>query len=68
MTNAVEAYLTELRDIRASGAAAKETSGYGALANLFNDLGKALKPKVRCLIQLKNRGAGMPDGGFFTPD
>jgi hypothetical protein len=68
MPNAVETYLAELRDIRASGAAAKETSGYGTLANLFNDIGRTLKPKVRCIIQLKNSGAGMPDGGFFTPD
>jgi hypothetical protein len=27
---AFELYLSDLRDIRASGAAAKETSGYGA--------------------------------------
>jgi hypothetical protein len=24
--------------------------------------------KVRCIINLKNRGAGIPDGGFFTQD
>jgi hypothetical protein len=68
MSNALEIYLGELREIRASGAAVKETSGYGALANLFNAVGQTLKPKVRCLVQLKNKGAGMPDGGFFTPD
>ena len=68
MTSAVETYLGELSAIRASGAAAKETSGYVALANLFNDIGRTLKPKVRCIIQLKNSGAGMPDGGFFTPE
>ena len=68
MSSALETYLGELRDIRASGAAVKETSGYGALANLFNAIGHALKPKVRCIIQLKNSGAGLPDGGLFTPD
>ena len=68
MSNVLETYLGELRDIRASGAAVKETSGYGALANLFNAIGHTLKPKVRCIIQLKNSGAGLPDGGLFTPD
>lgn len=68
MTNPVETYLAQLRDIRASGAAAKEISGYGPLANLFDAIGKGLKPRVRCIIQLKNSGAGMPDGGLFTPD
>jgi len=32
----VEAYLAELRDMRASGAAVPETSGYGALATLLD--------------------------------
>ncbi len=66
--NSLETYLTELRDIRSSGEAVNETSYYGSLANLFNDIGKTLKPKVRCIINLKNRGAGLPDGGLFTPD
>jgi Type ISP C-terminal specificity domain/N-6 DNA Methylase len=64
--NPAEAYLTELRDIRASGAAVPETSGYGALANLLNEVGGKLRPKVRCLINLQNAGAGIPDGGLFT--
>jgi hypothetical protein len=34
----------------------------------MNAVGSTLRPKVRCIIQLKNSGAGMPDGGFFTPD
>src|SRR5665647_2353315 len=64
--NPAEAYLAELRDIRASGAAVPETSGYGALANLLNEVGAKLKPKVRCLINLQNAGAGIPDDGLFT--
>jgi len=64
----LETYLTELRDIRASGQAVKETSYYGPLANLLNDIGKTLKTKVRCIITIKNRGAGLPAGGLFTPD
>src|SRR5258706_6975717 len=68
MTHAVESYLEELHAIRSSGAAVKETSGYGALANLLNAIGATLKPKVRCFIHVKNSGAGLPDGGLFTPD
>ena len=62
----LEQYLQELRDIRATGAAVKETSYYAPLANFLNAIGSTLKPKVRCLMQLKNLGAGMPDGGLFT--
>ena len=68
MTNAVEIYLEELRAIRSSGAVVKETSGYGALANLFKSIGQTLKPKVHCFIHVKNSGAGLPDGGLFTTD
>jgi hypothetical protein len=66
--NLLETYLKELAQIRSSGAAVKETSYYGPLASLFNDIGRTLKPKVRCIINLQNQGAGMPDGGFFTQE
>ncbi len=66
--NLFETYILELHQIRSTGAATPETSYYPALSNLFNEIGKTLKPKVRCLINLKNRGAGLPDGGLFTPD
>jgi len=62
----VETYLKELRDTRATGAGVDELSYYSALSNLFNEVGKALKPKVRCVMTLRNRGAGWPDGGLFT--
>ncbi len=68
MADSIATYLQDLRDIRSSGAAVKETSYYGALSNLFNEIGKTLKPKVRCIINLANRGAGLPDGGLFTLD
>lgn len=64
----LEAYLRELRDIRSSGAAVKETSFYPALSNLLNEVGRKLKPRVRCIINLADHGAGLPDGGLFTPD
>ena len=68
MTNPLETYLTDLRDIRSTGAAVPETSYYPALSNLLNEVGKTLKPKVRCVITIANRGAGLPDFGLFTPD
>ena len=66
--NPLEAYLRELRDIHSIGAGVPETSGYPALSNLFNEVGKGLKPKVRCVINIANAGAGLPDGGLFTRD
>ncbi len=64
----LEAYLGELRVIRASGAAVKELGYYTPLAELLNAIGKKLKPKVRCIQQLKNTGGGNPDFGLFTSD
>jgi Type ISP C-terminal specificity domain/N-6 DNA Methylase len=66
--NPLATYLRELRDIRSSGAHVPETSFYSPLANLLNDVGRTLKPRVRCIINPKNQGAGIPDGGFFTAD
>lgn len=64
----LETYLEELRGIRASGAGVAETSYYPALSNLFNAVGKNLKPRVRCIIHTRNQGAGIPDGGLFTAE
>jgi len=61
----LETYLAEIATLRG---ATKETSGYPALANLLNTVGQPLKPKVRCVIHPQNSGAGIPDGGLFTPD
>jgi hypothetical protein len=38
------------------------------LRDLLEEVGGGLKPKVRCFMNLKNRGAGLPDGGLFTGD
>ena len=62
----VETYFRDLSEIRSTGANVPETSFYGALEKLLNEIGKTLKPKVRCVLQLANRGAGNPDGGLFT--
>jgi N-6 DNA Methylase len=64
----VEDYLAELNAIRASGAGVPEASYYPALSNLFNAVGGTLKPKVRCVVQLRNQGAGIPDAGLYTAD
>jgi hypothetical protein len=66
--NHLETYLTHLHDARSTGEAVKETSFYPALAALLNSTGAELKPKVKCVINIKNRGAGIPDGGLFTAE
>lgn len=65
--SAFETYIRDLQEIRATGAGVKEKSYYVALGNLLNELGKTLKPKVLCVMELRKIGdAGMPDGGLFT--
>lgn len=66
MSNAVEAYFSSLRDIYNSGAGVAETSYYAPLSTLLNEVGHKLKPKVSAIINLRNTGAGIPDGGLFT--
>lgn len=61
----VEQYVRDLRAIRNTGAATAETSFYPPIDRLFNAAGATLKPKVLFSTQLRNQGAGMPDGGFF---
>jgi hypothetical protein len=62
----LDLYLRDLRDTYATGENVKETSFYPALANLLNGVGATLNPKVRVVINIRNRGAGLPDGGLFT--
>jgi hypothetical protein len=50
--NKLEEYLRRVSEIRRSGAAVKETSYYGTLETLFNEIGKSLKPRVRCIINM----------------
>jgi hypothetical protein len=66
--NALETYLRDLNETRSSGSAVAETSYYPALRTLLNEIGRELKPKVRCIIHPKGMGAGLPDGGLYTPD
>ena|GEM_PF-2859809 len=57
--DALEAYLVELSANRLAGAV-PETSGYGPLGTLLNEVGRHLKPKVHCVINPSNRGASIP--------
>jgi len=66
--NLVERYLSDIGEIRDTRANVPETSFYPALERLLTDVGKTLSPKVRCVINLANRGAGLPDGGLFSAD
>ena len=66
LTKALELYFTELRQIRASGGATGERSYYPVLSNLLNAVGATLKPKVVCIGELADSGAGHPDFGLFA--
>ena len=66
LTAAVEAYFADLARIHASGGATGERSSYGPLANLLNAVGATLKPKVFCVGELADQGAGHPDFGLYA--
>jgi hypothetical protein len=62
----VEKYLHKLQQDHSTGAGVPEASHYSALSDLLDAVGSKLKPKVRCIAQLKNKGAGSPDFGLYT--
>ncbi len=66
LTAAVETYLADLQRIRSSGGATGERSSYGPLAGLLNAIGATLKPKVFCVGELADQGAGHPDFGLYA--
>ncbi len=66
LESAAEAFFAELRRVGASGGATGEESRYPALANLLNAVGAALKPKVFCVSELADQGAGRPDFGLYA--
>ena len=59
-------YFDALRRARASGGATGERSTYTALANLLDAIGGALRPKVFCVSELADQGAGHPDMGLYS--
>ena len=66
LTSIVEEYLSDLRRLRASGGATGELSTYPALSNLLNAVGATLRPKVFCVVELADQGAGHPDLGLYA--
>ena len=65
-TTAAEHYLADLHRIRASGGATGERSVYIPIANLLNAVGSVLKPKVFCVAELADHGAGHPNFGLYA--
>ena len=63
---AVETYFRELRMVRASGGATGELSFHTPLANLLNAVGATLKPKVFCVHEPADQGAGRPDFSLYS--
>ena len=66
LTAAGETYFADLGRVRASGGATGERSSYGPLANLLNAVGTTLAPKVFCVGELADQGAGHPDFGLYA--
>ena len=66
LTVAGETYFADLGRVRASGGATGERSSYGPLANLLNAVGATLAPKVFCVGELADQGAGHPDFGLYA--
>ena len=66
LTQAVETYFNSLQLIRASGGATDERSLYVPLANLLNAVGGSLRPKVFCVQEMADQGAGHPDFGLYS--
>ena len=66
LTPAVAAYFADLRRIEASGGATAERSRYTALANLLDAVGGTLRPRVSCVQDIADQGAGHPDFGLYT--
>ena len=64
----VEKYFKDIGEIRSTGGGVPETSYYHALETLLNEIGKKLKPNVRCVSQLADTGAGSPDFGLYSAD
>ena len=66
LTSIVEEYFSALRLAKSTGAATNELSTYLALGNLLNAVGATLRPKVFCVVEMADQGAGHPDIGLFA--
>lgn len=68
MTRLLADFLIAARHVRDSAGGVDETSYDTALNDLLDEAGALLQPRVRAVMQLRNLGAGNPDGGLFTAD
>ena len=66
LISAVEAYFTDMGRVHASGGGTGKRSYYPALANLLCAVGDTLKPKVFCVLEGADQGAGHPDYALYT--
>lgn len=63
---AARGYFSDLHAVHTSGGATEERSGGVAVANLLNAIGETLDPKVVCISELADQGAGHPDFGLYA--
>ncbi len=66
LTAAAETYFADLGRVYASGGATGERSSYGPLHGLLNAVGAALRPKVHCVQEPADQGAGHPDFALYA--
>ena len=66
LISAVEKYFSALKQIRTSGGATHERSLYPPLFALLDAVGDTLKPKVHCVSDMADQGAGHPDFGLYV--
>ena len=59
-------FLEAIHAVHATGAGVPETSYYPTIARLLEDVGGLLRPKVRPVINIRDQGSGIPDGGLFV--
>ncbi len=65
--NVLADYLNEIARIHGTRRGTGEISYYGALTGALNNIGESLRPRVFCVPNLRNRGAGFPDWGCLSP-
>lgn len=65
-TGHLERLLKAVHEVHSVGAALPETSYYPDIKRLLEDVGALLSPTVRPVIQIRNQGSGIPDGGLFV--
>ena len=65
LTRVAETYFAKLARARDAGGATKELSAHNPLVELLDAIGATLSPKVFCVGELADHGAGHPDIGLY---